>query len=347
MEIIRIKLYSEEPHISQILTGFCMLEFLNKGEYKIEIASYPGSLRGAFVEAVYKGKKLIYDVSDGYQDISAISELLNQCDFYFKRSYSHEKNCILGLKKSKKMHPLGFNYHVSCPFHPLDKPYWKEWIKGQLGIECNMYSNTYFTAQRFEETPNYKKNGFRVLFATRLWEPEKSLSKQLNEERQYINEMRLNIIRKLKKMEEIEFIGGVSDNSFSRKIASELIMPEKMTNRRSYIKLLHTADICIGTMGLHESIGWKTGEYVASAKAIVNESLHYEVPGDFRKGKNYFEFTNQYDCVEAVETLIADPDKIYEMKRENKEYYNKYLRPDRLIKNTLEKVETSMNNTTE
>lgn len=32
-------------------------------------------------------------------------------------------------------------------------------------------------------------------------------------------------------------------------------MPKDMATGQSYIKLIHTADNCIGTMGLHESIG--------------------------------------------------------------------------------------------
>ena len=342
MEVIDIKLYSKEPHISQILTGFCLLEGAGRIRYKIKEADTSAKVQGAFVEAAYKGKKIVYDVSDGYQNTSAILELLKQCDFYFKRSFSQEKNKAFGKWASDKMFPLGLNYHVSCHAHPLDKPYWKERIKQFLGIEYNMYSNTYFTARRFEEKPKYKKERFKVLFATRLWEVDQSLAEQLNEERQYINKMRINIIRALKEMQGIEFIGGISDNSFSRRTAPDLIMPEKMTNRKGYIKLLHTADICIGTMGLHESIGWKTGEYVAAAKAIVNEAFHYQIPGEFHEGKNYLAFTNETECIEGVRRLIADPDRLYRMRLANREYYDKYLRPDCLIGNTLEIVGLSM-----
>ena len=342
MEVIDIRLYSKEPHVSQILTGFCMLKSEGRVQYKIKEGNIPAGIQGAFVEAVYKGKRVIYDVSDGYQDTSAILELLKQCDFYFKRSFSQEKNEMFGKWAANKIFPLGLNYHVSCHTHPLDKPYWKERIKQLLGIECNMYSNTYFTARRFEEKPQYKEREFKVLFATRLWGEDQSLPEWLNEERRYINQMRINIIRALKEMQGVEFIGGISNNSFSRKTAPDLLMPEKMTNRKSYIKLLHTADICIGTMGLHESIGWKTGEYVAAAKAIVNEALHYQVPGEFHEGKNYLAFTNETECIEGVRRLLADPNKLYRMKLANQAYYDKYLRPDSLIENTLEIVDLSM-----
>ena len=342
MERIEIKLHSTEPHVSQILTGFCMLEASNKGQYNVHTSTEVEGVKGAFVEVIYRGKKIIYDVMDGYQDVNAISELLNRCDFYFKRSYSVKKNEEFGLMHTDKMYPLGFNYHVSCKNHPLDKSVWKETIKKWLRIENNTYSNTSFSAELFEEIPTYKENGFTVLFATRLWGPEKGLPEHLNVERQYINQMRINIIRSIRKIDGVNFIGGVSDNSFSRAFAPDLIIPEKMTNRKSYIKILHTADICIGTMGLHESIRWKTGEYVAASKAIVNETFHYTVPGAFLPKKNYLEFENEDQCIAAVKALLADPEWLFEMKKANREYYCAYLRLDRLIRNTLDIVDKVM-----
>ena len=93
MENIVIKLYSKGPHISQILTGFCMVERNSKtNKCRVKLESSDGNIQGEFVEVLYKGKRIIYDVLDGYQDKAAISALLKQCDFYFKRSYSPEKN---------------------------------------------------------------------------------------------------------------------------------------------------------------------------------------------------------------------------------------------------------------
>jgi len=60
-----------------------------------------------------------------------------------------------------------------------------------------------------------------------------------------------------------------------------------LSNRRNYLEVMKQSDICISSMGLHQSIGWKTGEYIAASKAIINESFHYKVVGDFQIGKNY------------------------------------------------------------
>jgi hypothetical protein len=89
---------------------------------------------------------------------------------------------------------------------------------------------------------------------------------------------------------------------------------------------------------LFNSIGWKLAEYVAFSKAIVSEPLYFEVPGDFKKDKNYLEFTNAGQCVEQTLLLLNDQQKRAEIMENNNRYYNEYLSPDKLIWRTLEIV---------
>lgn len=341
MDKIVIKILSKEPHLSQVLTGFYLLfgKHLCKVEDHSENPMYP--YHTAMLSVEYKGKKIIYDMLDGYQSLEAIRYYLERCDFYFKRSYSEKKNNFFELPCLHKMHPYGFNYHVSCRNHPLDKSYLKERLKAVLRLPNDQYNNksTYYNSELFEEEPRYKTGRIKVLFLTRLWEPDKTYSDAVNEERTLINQTRIKILRELREKKDVSFIGGLSDSDYGKKMAPDLIMPNGLTYRKNYIRELHTSDICIGSMGLHESIGWKTGEYIAAAKAIVNERLHYQVPGNFIPGKNYLEYHTVEECVRAVKELSADPDKLFEMKRQNQIYYNKYLRPDVLIKNTLQIVD--------
>jgi hypothetical protein len=88
-------------------------------------------------------------------------------------------------------------------------------------------------------------------------------------------------------------------------------------------------------MGLHQSIGWKFAEYVAASKAIVSETLHYDVPGAFGEGRNYLSFRTPEECVEAVSRLIRD-DRLRQMiMRNNWNYYRRHVRPDRLVLGSL------------
>lgn len=338
LEPIKITLLSREPHLSQILTGFTLLARKRKWELCIEDHSHDESQphRSAMAIVSWRGNTMVYDMLDGYQHEDAIRYHLEHCDYYFKRSFSAEKNQAFGLNWQGKMFPLGFNYHVSCRNHPMDKPFWKEEIKRLLGIEHNMFSSTYYVPERFEEIPKLSKVP-QVLFLTRLWYAGSDIPQELREERNYINETRIEIIRKLREMEgKIHFVGGLPDTDLARKMAPDLIMPPELTDRKNYLKCLHKSDICIGTMGLHESIGWKTGEYVAAAKAIVNERLRYTVPGEFVPGKHYLEFETSEECLKAVEHLLDHPEKIREMRQANYAYYHMYLRPDKLILNSLQ-----------
>lgn len=347
MKKIKVIYLSKEPHISQILTGFCMLS-RGKGGYHICLEDHTEDCKylyhTAIVEVVYMDRILIYDMMDGYQNPDVINYYLRNCDYYFKRSYSEKKNNELFLPVENKMYPLGFNYHVSCWNHPIDKHIWKEKLKSLVRVENDVYNNksTFYNVRLFEEIPQYKENCFIVLFMTRLWEPEPLLSDEVNDERRAINERRIDIIRKLKSLKGCHFIGGLDNSEYTKKMAPDLIMPLEYTYRKKYIEIMHKSDICIGSMGLHESIGWKTGEYIAAAKGIVNERFRYEVPGDFTVGKNYFDFDTSDQCIEYVKLLLRSPQKLYEMKKANQDYYQKYLRPDMLIRNTLDIVENDM-----
>lgn len=343
MEKIKLIIGSQVPHISQIITGFLMLK--DRG-YQLEFEYIPndGSTLAIMpaIRAEYRGQHLMYDVGDGYNVPESIVAGAEISDFYFKRSFSAERNREIVPQYLDKMYPLGFNYHVTCKGNPVGEPLWKTLAKPFFGKTPDCWFKPHvFEGKARENTGAPAK----ILFLTRLWDDhEPTFSAEQNAERTYINTMRIEIIRALRKTYGDAFVGGLNDNELSRAWAPDLIMPAKYTERRRYLKLLHSSDICIGSMGLFESIGWKTGEYVAAAKAIVNEEMHFTVTGDFEEGKNYLSFRTAEECLEAVRSLTEDPLRLYEMKLANERYYQQYLRPDVLVKRTLDIVDRVLEN---
>ena len=337
MDKVKLYIESEVPHASQIITGLLMLK---EQGWDVELIDQRGSgspyCNMPLMRAEYRGQKLVYDVGDGYNVPEDMEIGLKDCDFYFKRSFSAEKNQKLLAAYADKMYPLGFNYHVTHKKNPINEPLWKHLLKPLMGRAPDRY----FVPEVFEGKAESAAKQPKILFLTRLWDDhEPTFSDADNAERTYINNMRIEIIRVLRETYGDGFVGGLNDNELSRAWAPELIMPAEYTERKKYVQLLHSCDICIGSMGLFESIGWKTGEYVAAAKAIVNERLHYTVTGDFREGENYLSFETAQECIDAVERLVKDPEKLYAMKQANEAYYQEYLRPDKLVKNSLELVD--------
>ena len=339
MKELKLYIESQVPHVSQIITGVLRLgeqgwnvELIDKRDSGSVYCGMP------LIRADYRGKKIIFDMGDGYNVPEDMEIGLKDCDFYFKRSFSAEKNELLFPGYVHKMYPLGFNYHVTHRNNPINEPLWKHLLKPLMGRAPDRY----FVPEVFEGKAEKTEGKPKILFLTRLWEQEADLPPEVNEERVLINEMRIRIVKTLREKYGDAFVGGVNDTPLSRKLAPELIMPAEYTERKKYLKLLHSCDICIGSMGLFESIGWKTGEYVAAAKAIVNERFHYTVTGDYREGEHYLPFETAEDCLAAVEQLVRDPEKLYAMKRVNEVYYRNYLRPDVLVKNSLEQIDRAL-----
>lgn len=342
MEKIRLTIPSNIEHASQIITGFLMLR---EQGWDVEVVNRSRDENTPFyglpaVLAEYRGKRLFYDVWDGYQDPEDMALGLESCDFYFKRSFSAEKNQELFPEDTQRIYPLGFNYHVTHPKNPVGEPLWKEALRPLQGKTPVRW----FVPEVFEgdgEAPC--GNPPKILFLARLWGREAWLEGDpANDEREQISRDRIEIIRTLRREYGDAFTGGLNDCPLSRALAPDLIVPRELTERRRYLQAVHDSDICIGTMGLHGSIGWKTGEYVAAAKAIVHDTMRYSVPGDFREGVNYLSFRTAQECVEAVAQLVESPERIQAMKRANAAYYRQYLRPDVLVKNTLETVDRAL-----
>lgn len=154
-----------------------------------------------------------------------------------------------------------------------------------------------------------------------------------------INDMRAACVRALRGAFGPMFTGGFSHTEFARKYYPDALAPNSaMTSKRRYLALLRHHPICVATTGLHQSIGWKMGEYGALSKAIIAETLQYEVPGPFADGINYLGFTTPEECVEKVQKVVGSPDVKASLMQANRSYFEAWLRPASLVWNSLSKA---------
>lgn len=354
----KLFIYSTSEHISQLCTGFKLLESQKKIRLSYEFSAYsqngkpflqnvrPYDLQGMFV--VMNGiKTIFYDTTDGE---NLIWEALEVSDFYFKRSYRSE---AIPDEYKEMIFPLGLNYEVyTGEFDKLEFSRFfanyrnfkspKELVKSamrNIGLKYNP------TIDNMHKPPECSRKP-KVLFMARTWDPDNYTGGFPTENRDLwkticnnINRTRATVIRTLRKELGQRFYGGFAQNRYTADHYKELLLSNKLAStKREYINILDEYPICIATTGLYNSIGWKFGEYVAFSKAIVSEKLVYEVPGDFGPGKNYAEFETAEQCVEQTVALFEDKTAREQMMENNYQYYEECLAPDKLVWRTLEEA---------
>ena len=151
-----------------------------------------------------------------------------------------------------------------------------------------------------------------------------------------ITEGRRSIIQKLKQLAErgeIEFEGGFSIGRMrGAHKGFEDTSATKTYNHGSYIHHLKQSTIAINTPAVHNCLGWKLGEYLALGKVILSTPIDRVLPGDFRKGVHFHEFTDvNADFESSVKLLLHDREYARDLAHHAKTYYDNYLKPVRVI----------------
>lgn len=348
-------------HTHQI---FCGLNILHKtGIIELHYVAPPKWLaRRRTRQAVHLAVEWQGGVANHFYDLNDSSELahvqaLDYCDFYHKRSFNSLDYMDLG--KSHKILPFGLNYQMSVGsfsdylkrvmgdwvFHPYNlfarqqRPHVDTILKYSRDLMfANNKNKELISHDQLCSYPFFPKEK-RVLFQCRLWDPmyfPESARDSINN----LNLVRIDAVRALKKELGQNFFGGLQNNAYSKSVAGDLIVSHS-TNRSKYLDLVKKSAVVVTTNGISSSIGWKMGEFVALSKAIVCEPLVHSVPGDFQNGKNYLSYGTSDQCVENCVKLMDNSEQAVKIMENNYSYYNRYLRPDILMLNSILAVATS------
>lgn len=326
---VTLSYWSNEQHLSHVYTGLAMLHRQGKIRLTQRLIDAPAvdplarpHLQRAHnwhckVEA--EGTRYYIDTHDG-DEINLAG--LDWCNRYLKRGYN--PNVVL----SHKVMPLGLNYEVFAD--GVDCFELKRRVQLQGVTSAAKYLVRHPRSVRELQAPPTGINKIFpwVLFLCRAWETNHKDAEK-NKERHLINESRAAIIRALRK----EFgplcgTAGFSPTPFALAKYPDAVMPIDLSRPDLYLRTMRNAPICIATMGLHESNGWKLAEYVSHSRAIVSETLRHTVPG-FHDSRHYLGFTDADECIEAVHQLMNSAQKRYDMMCENQAYYEHRVRPDR------------------
>lgn len=332
--------YSHHQQLSSLYVG---LEILNRsGTFKLKpnldfsnVKSFP------FLSGNYRGRSFFIDCMDGYNWISGSREdnlayfqsTINS-NFIFKRNYSLD---LQNSMKDSKVLPFGFNYamgyqmpyRLSLSKRYLQHPYWS--------LKYSHLLRGYYDYKTFEHEPELP-NSQGILYQVRLWDPASAKDAFSEAQRQQMNAFRVECVRALREQFPSRAVAGVQDSAYSRMICPDLVISSQETSRNSYFNLIRNSAIGVTSNGLHQSIGWKMGEYIAASRAIVCERPYFLFPPHFMEGQHYLGFSTPEELVIQVDGLLSQPHRIRTMMQENQNYYQEYQRPDRLVWHILKQM---------
>lgn len=349
----RLTAISDVEHLQQIYTGFSMLHSQGVVDLTQEIPpEYTQNRNEAGRWTDYRffntivtlngSTRLCYDVHDwNWVD----PEILAGVDYYFKRSF--DPQYISGMADGSKIMPLGLNYDVASPGLDIFKLRRSAFYSGKnklksmikaLALDKLPGSPHVVRLNSVEGKPEPEIEP-RVLFMTRSWDTDQVEAKSQCRVIEQMNESRAECIRALRRHFGTRFYGGLLHDDYSQSHFSDCLLPDQASSQRfAFLQILKSYPICVTSVGLNNSNGWKLAEYVAMSKAVVTEPVVYGVPGSFERDQNYLEFTSPETLVEAVGRLFEDRDLRRDLMTNNHNYYHSNVRADVLVLNTLNEV---------
>lgn len=348
-------------YLRQITAGHQMLTEagLIRCEYSLKPELKNEFYHSAIIEVIVDDCRVIYDMTDGYNNYpskEAYDKMLDNVDIFFKSNISdsyHE-----GMRNKNKVYSMPPRYNVTIPGAWSDQIEWKKifradtteikrWIRKipfVPGSESGYYVNG------FEAKP-ILSNSPKVFFFTRLWDPSiaskkssqnSDLDGKTEQERiakkrweyEQVSNLRSGLVRKLKAEFGNQFIGGIMPDDYAKKNYPDLLGVD-ISDRKTYTKVLKSAEICVNTQGTHGCYNFSFGEELAASRAIVTEKPMYKEPLYMLEGENYLTYQSIDECIAKVHYLMDNPGAIEKMMETNYNYYVNHLRPDMFVRDTL------------
>jgi hypothetical protein len=281
-------------------------------------------------------KKIFFD----YQDNPVFEDDPQKYSYYFKRS-------LRKIDEKENIFPL--NFQVSYSYKSLlflSKLKYKQLIDKSNRIELiraldffnllTNYSHNILDIRTFPQ--KVSDNGGKILFCTRLWNPDNHPDQDEKERRNLQNEFRIETCRIVKKQFKNAVVGLFPDK-FSSKMAPDIQLDLKKTSKKEYFGLLRQSDIGIADDGLKDTPGWKIGEYLMFGKAVVSTPLNVCID-NFHEHTNYEVLSTRnsfWEVPEKIDYLLTG-NKYLEVGKNNLEWSNQYLHPKNYIQRIISKT---------
>lgn len=324
---MRLELHHWTPHHNMII--FSCMYFCDENNIEFNIQMNPKvSWNGAIL--YFKSETYYFDYSD---DTLFLDEPIKY-KYYLKRSLR-----VVDCKANVLPLNLQANYSYKSLLL-LTKFNFKDLINKANRVEIirsldyfNAITNSSHNAMDVRKLPkNVIDNNGKIIFYTRLWNPDNHIDSEEKERRRLQNEFRIESCRLIKNNFKNASVGLFPDG-LSSKLAPDLLLDVKNTSIKKYFQILRQSDIGIADDGLKDTPGWKIGEYLLFGKALVTTPLTTVIE-NFQEHINFEKLSSRTSYIEIpdkIELLLKDK-KYLEMGKNNLKWSEEYLHPKNYIK---------------
>ncbi len=276
-------------------------------------------------------RRVCFDIHD--RSYFLCEAALAESDVYFKRSLFAPDLAHLDTARRSRILPFGPIFVTSVPHHRMGLI--AGWIRrGERGSWRGLLD--YFRLPpptNFHREANFTPSP-HILLQTRLWTDAEVTGKPSAEE---INAGRIEIVRALRDHFGPRFIGGLVPTPLACATQPSLLCAGP-THRRAYLAAMHRCLIGVYTPGLHHSIAWKLGEYLASALCVVAPPFRNTFAEPFIEGRHYVAFDTPDRCIAQCERLLTDPALAAAMRAANAAYHREHGAPASQILGCLDRA---------
>lgn len=332
----------------------------NLGRYKVSdsgavVITSQAAPKTSFYKLIdHKSGQEINFAADLYDFANQFSQTaLNNCDFYFKRSFESKFTKQLSEELQAKIFKLGITFgnhsehkHGNTTFKQglylsnlllnfkKDRSVLTRLIKTYKAQKNHWkFVNTTREISRFEDyTPATDTS---ILFQTRCFLHEDDLDVK------QIHQQRYHIIKLLRDQFPQHFKGGfvsskIAVENYKDAITNVPSAPEK------YLDVVKKSKIVIYTRGLANSPAWKMAEYLSQGKVIIAEPLTTELSVPLIDGREVLFFRSDTELIEKINLVLEDKGLAAELSRNARAYFEAHVHP---VQNTKRILELMLNKT--
>ncbi|TCK54741.1 hypothetical protein C8C83_2651 [Flavobacterium sp. 90] len=297
---------------------------------QFSVSKFPDFAQGTFAFIIEEDNGGVQNLIIDSKDSSQIDKkALEWCSVYGKANYNIEN---LETSDKAKIIAIGPSFGIQI-WNLLETVYHLILnfirFRDSISHKREFMANYWRQYKRFalKKYKNDLSSGNYVFFMNSIWKQEPETNKN-----------RALFIESCKDNTNVSFEGGFAARKDGNNLGLDALVYSERISLAVYLKKIKKSAFVFNTPAVLSCHGWKLAEFLALGKAIITTPHYNILPADLLDNKHVLYVNNSNDIKEAINKLTTNVDLRRKLERESREYFDKYLAPEKVITRLLEKI---------